>query len=355
MGTTSSIDLINAEIGAMNFDVRSIARALGGDARGRSVLAPGPGHSPHDRSLSILFDSGAPDGFVVKSFAGDDVILCRDYVRARLGISSWEPRRSKNARTANELYGNPSSEGQGRHLNIGRGSYEVEPINEGLNISRQRIAQWPETPKTIAHTRAAFDLFEAAKAISGIGEQYLVRRIRRLLAWSTDLRFHPACPRRFENRLERHPAILALLRDVRTNQLCGIQRIFLRSDGFDRLRDRMGKATLGRSLGACIKLSPDEAVTLGLGISEGLETSLKILSRGWSPIWCALSASGIAKFPVVAGIESLTIFADHDVNGAGERAALECIERWAEAGREARGIRPRASGNDWNDVSDVAR
>jgi hypothetical protein len=32
-------------------DLRSIARALGGEISGNQVLAPGPGHGPRDRSL----------------------------------------------------------------------------------------------------------------------------------------------------------------------------------------------------------------------------------------------------------------------------------------------------------------
>ena len=41
------------------------------------MLAPGPGHSTADRSLSVKLDSGAPDGFIVNSFANDDPIACR--------------------------------------------------------------------------------------------------------------------------------------------------------------------------------------------------------------------------------------------------------------------------------------
>ena len=75
-------------------DVRSLAAALGGDISGRdSVRAPGPGHSPADRSLSIKVDLSAPGGFVVKSFADDDPILCKDYVRERAGLPPWEPVR----------------------------------------------------------------------------------------------------------------------------------------------------------------------------------------------------------------------------------------------------------------------
>lgn len=43
--------------------------------------------------------------------------------------------------------------------------------------------------------------------------------------------------------------------------------------------------------------------------------------------------------PVLAGIESLTIFADDDVPGM--KAARVCAERWTSAGREARISHPK--------------
>jgi hypothetical protein len=55
-----------------------IARILGGEISARQVLAPGPGHSADDRSLSLAIRPDAPDGFVVHSFAGDDPIACKD-------------------------------------------------------------------------------------------------------------------------------------------------------------------------------------------------------------------------------------------------------------------------------------
>lgn len=72
-------------------DARSLARALGGEAHGNNVLAPGPGHSPRDRSLSVTVDPSSPDGFVVNSFAGNDAIECRDYVRTKVGLAPWKP------------------------------------------------------------------------------------------------------------------------------------------------------------------------------------------------------------------------------------------------------------------------
>ena len=47
-----------------------LARALGGDVAGpRSIVFPGPGHSPQDRSLVGHVRSWmAPDGVIVNSF-----------------------------------------------------------------------------------------------------------------------------------------------------------------------------------------------------------------------------------------------------------------------------------------------
>jgi hypothetical protein len=79
----------------MTLDPRAVAHALGGSASGRrNVLAPGPGHSHADRSLSIQIDPAAPDGFRLHSFASDDWRECRDYVRRRLGLAPWEGRRA---------------------------------------------------------------------------------------------------------------------------------------------------------------------------------------------------------------------------------------------------------------------
>jgi KaiC/GvpD/RAD55 family RecA-like ATPase len=71
--------------------LKSWAAALGGDVSGRSVLAPGPGHSRQDRSLSVTPSATAPDGFLVHSFAGDDPIACKDHVRAKLGRPEFKP------------------------------------------------------------------------------------------------------------------------------------------------------------------------------------------------------------------------------------------------------------------------
>ena len=73
--------------------LQSIARALGGEVSGDQVRAPGPGHTPGDRSLSIKLDPSAPDGFIVNTFSpNDDAIACKDYVREKAGLPAFRPK-----------------------------------------------------------------------------------------------------------------------------------------------------------------------------------------------------------------------------------------------------------------------
>jgi hypothetical protein len=81
----------------MSAQLRSWAHALGGEISGNSVRAPGPGHSAGDRSLSVTPSGASPIGFLVHSFAGDDPLVCLDYVRAKLGLPAFAPQRTAPA------------------------------------------------------------------------------------------------------------------------------------------------------------------------------------------------------------------------------------------------------------------
>jgi hypothetical protein len=81
----------------MHYSPQQMAAALGGNvAPNGQVLAPGPNHSPKDRSLAVRLDPAAPDGFVVYSFAGDDPLQCKDHVRSKLGMGQWQPKPKAN-------------------------------------------------------------------------------------------------------------------------------------------------------------------------------------------------------------------------------------------------------------------
>jgi hypothetical protein len=127
-------------------------------------------------------------------------------------------------------------------------------------------------------------------------------------------------------------AIIAVMTDPVTAEPTGaISRTYLDPEG-----RKLGKAkTLGSPAGI-VRLSLDEDVLEGLHLAEGLETALSAMSIGLRPMWATGSTALMAKFPVLSGIEALTIIADHDANGAGERAASEVASRWREAGKETR-------------------
>jgi hypothetical protein len=105
-----------------------------------------------------------------------------------------------------------------------------------------------------------------------------------------------------------------------------------------------------------IRLWPDTDVSTGLVLGEGIETTLAAATRIehhgtlLRPAWAAGSAGNIAGFPVLAGIDALTILIDHDVSGTGQRAAETCTQCWLDAGREVIRLMPDALGADFNDL-----
>jgi hypothetical protein len=127
--------------------------------------------------------------------------------------------------------------------------------------------------------------------------------------------------------------VVALMTDPITTDPTGIHRTFLDNDGRKIERKMLGKQGV-------VRLSPDGAVTSGLGLTEGVEDGIAILLSGWAPIWAATSAGAIERFPVLAGVEALTVFSDADSVGMG--AANKCVARYLEAGRQARVYPPPA-------------
>jgi putative DNA primase/helicase len=282
----------------MTLDPRAVARALGGEVTGCNVLAPGPGHSQADRSLSIKIDSGACDGFIVHSFAGDDPIACRDHVRHIIGLS-------KRAR--------------GRERSMPR-------------------RPWPDPIKSndvTASVALALGIWDEANDPRGtVVEAYLRSRKLVLSDYLSGhvLRLHPAL--KFNGAAV--PGMVALFRDVATNEPCGLHRTFL-----DRGGRKLGRRMLGRAKHAAIKLDADEGVVLGLVIGEGVETGLAAQLAGFRPVWALGSAGALAEFPVLPGIETINILGEIDDGGANRRATQACAARWMAAGREA--LRHRAA------------
>jgi putative DNA primase/helicase len=161
------------------------------------------------------------------------------------------------------------------------------------------------------------------------------------------LRFHPRCPWRNEaGELVRVPAPIGLYRDIHTDEPRAIWRRPLTADG---RKDGDAKA-FGPKSGCAIKVTAHEEVAESLHIGEGPETVLAGAMLGFVPAWALGDSNNLKKFPVLSGIEALSIFVDHDANGIGRQAAAECSARWTAAGRDVWRIVPDLMGDDMNDV-----
>ena len=170
---------------------------------------------------------------------------------------------------------------------------------------------------------------------------------------SDRLRFHPCCPfgKDDAGRTIDAPCMVALVRNIITDQPQAIHRTALDRDGHKVKIGGHDRMALGPIAGGAVKLTGDEAVTIAIGIGEGIESALslqRIPEWAGSPVWSVLNENGVTNFPVLAGIETLAVAVDHDE--AGEKAALTVAARWRAASREVLLFEAVDSGDDMNDV-----
>jgi hypothetical protein len=206
------------------------------------------------------------------------------------------------------------------------------------------------TPPDSDRTARALSLWQEAQDPRGTPvEPYLARRGLMLPqeAAGAAIRWHPACP--FGS--QRTGAMVALVRDVVTDEPMAVHRTALSHDGNKVTVAGKDRLALGPVAGGAVKLTPDADIGLALGIGEGIETTLTLRlvpEFGTTPVWSLLSAGGVERFPVLNGIEALWLAVDHD--DAGLRAGRACASRWKAAGAEAYLVTPRAPGADLNDL-----
>jgi hypothetical protein len=205
------------------------------------------------------------------------------------------------------------------------GAYRHERVTV-THVSRP-VAKAPQRHEVLSDYGR--ELWRSTRPLSGTATDYLEHRYCRIppqgshLRWIPDLK-HPSG--------HVGPALVALVTDARTREPLTLHRTWITSTGkavVDPPRLLLGGH---RKQGGVIRLWPDDEVTLGLGIAEGIETALS-LAWAHAPTWACIDAGNLSSFPVLEGIESLVIAADHDP--AGLVAADACARRWHAAGRDS--------------------
>lgn len=86
-----------------------------------------------------------------------------------------------------------------------------------------------------------------------------------------------------------------------------------------------------------------------MGVAEGIETAIAAHILGGLPVWAALNTSLLKHFDPPPECKHLTIYADHDVNYAGQAAAYHLAHRLHGKLETVLIAMPREPG-DWNDV-----
>jgi hypothetical protein len=199
-------------------------------------------------------------------------------------------------------------------------------------------------------SREANELWNSALPLEGSLASVYLDSVRRCgLPGYHSCRFVPALKHSFSGLIL--PCILSLVTDPVTGVILTLHQTFLARDGHAKApveRPRLFWPGLSAGAGV-VRLSSDEEVESGLFISEGLEDGQSLLDYGMRPLWACLSAGSMGKFPVLAGVESLTICPDAD--DAGRKAATKCMESWTSAGREVTVTFPYGSAKDFNEVA----
>lgn len=284
-------------------DLHALRQRLGGDIYdgARRWSGPGPGHSRHDRSLSVyVTDEGRN---LIHSFAGDSREACAHHLGIDIGPSY-----------AGQTF--PASLQALRKVRWSRGREQTDGalLAFRLDMWGGRLAL-PDTP----------------------AEAYLIRRG---LAgpFPAALAFHPSAPLAYGGGV-RLPVLLAPVQDA-GGELVGLHLTALTAGAKGRERRMFGPVG-----GGAVRLGEIGADGV-LAVAEGIETALAFTQLHAIPCWAALSAPGLQTFELPPGVKRLIIAADGDEPG------LTAARKLAERAAEHRDVEIHAAppGQDFNDL-----
>lgn len=211
--------------------------------------------------------------------------------------------------------------------------------SEHHEVRSQAAIRTPSRSERLDWNTRAESIWRRTQSLAGtLGERYLQHRGCALPPRDSHLRYLPG-----DDRYP--PSLCAAITDICTAKPISLHFTRLAIDGRGKAGTDHDKLLLAghRKRGGCIRLWPDDSVTHGLAVAEGIETALAA-AHAYEPIWSTVDAGNMTAFPVLAGIESLTLYADHDA--AGLSAARVCAQRWRNAGRDVRVLMPATVGHD---------
>jgi putative DNA primase/helicase len=190
---------------------------------------------------------------------------------------------------------------------------------------------------------------------SALVRRYLIGRgLGSTIESIQDVRCHPHLPY-FNHDTHAYEAYTAMLAIIRSpdGSIVGLHRTWLRQEGTSiRVHDRrQTTALVGRPCsGGAIRLTDaNEHIVL----AEGIETALSamVLAPGVA-VWSCLNKELLRSVLLPDRVQIVSVFADADMNFAGQDAAIALQDRLKDEGRRCAIIMPPedSTSTDWNDV-----
>jgi hypothetical protein len=286
--------------------LKTIVRVLGGDLYdgGRRANVPAPGHSRHDRSVSLLERDGR---LIVHTFGDGDWRLVRDDLRAR-GLLDGRDATDRPERLM------PTSPGSAR----------------------------------TARREAAVALWSAGRAINGsLAERHCrLRGVQGPLPGDHALRHHGLAPLAvYRPTSVTRPALLAAIRDAE-GAVSAVEITYLGPGGRRAAGLRLARKTVGLiTPGSAVRLDPCGP---DMVVAEGVFTALSARRRFGLPTWALLSTSNLRSWRPPPSVRSVLIAADRGADG---EASAHVLARALRAlGIRTRIVLPPAPHGDWNEA-----
>lgn len=293
--------------------LKAIARDYKGDvyARGTRANIPAPGHSKHDRSVSLYLNDD--NRVVVHSFNNLDFGVILDALRA-----------SNHIDANNRLTGSGSAP-------AGSNAPQSQP---------ERIA-------------TALRIWNSGRALDrSLGEKHCRRRgILRDLPGPAALRFIPEAPVSvYQSASRTMPAVAAAIRNA-AGDITAIEITYLDPNGAKAVGLTVPRKTVG-VIERCSAVRLDPLVD-ELCVGEGIYTALSASERFGLPVWALLSTSNLRHWIPPPGVRRLLIAGDRGPDG--EQSAQRLLRTALRAGVRASIAFPPFPHNDFNQARMAAK
>jgi hypothetical protein len=289
--------------------LQTIVQTLGGDLydRGRRANIPAPGHSRHDRSVSLLLEG---DRIVVHTFGGGDWREVLDHLR---------------------------------DLNL------IDAANAPLSVAAAEAGPAPDPATRLERQAAALRLWEAGRAILGTSsERYCrVRGLAGPLPGPEVLRHNAETPvSAYREAGYGRPALLAAIHTAE-GTLTAVEVTYLTARGRRATDLRLSRKTVGSAPAGCaIRL---DEIAEDMLVGEGVFTTRSASEWFGLPGWALGSTRNLRVWRPPAGVRSVLIAADRGKDG--EASAERLRAGLVHDGMAATVALPPEPYGDWNEWS----